>query len=195
LAKGWTSGHRKWLAQLASATPSPLGPGGRIVLESLLRQMQALEHELHELAQAITRLAGRRRFARRVKALKALPGVGLMTAMVYLTEMGDLSRFHNRRQVGAYLGLVPSSNESGQQNDRKGHITRQGSWRLRKVLCQAFWAQQRCDPASQAIYQRQVRRNPRHKKIAAVAGMRRLGVILWHEGLAADRPPERKAAG
>ncbi len=31
------------------------------------------------------------------------------------------------RQLGAYLGLTPSSNESGEANDRKGHITRQGS--------------------------------------------------------------------
>jgi len=195
VAKGWSSGHRQWLEQLAQASLSPLGTGSRMVLQSLLRQMTALEHELHELQQAIARLARSPRYARRAKALEALPGVGLMTAMVFLTEMGDLSRFHNRRQVAAYLGLVPSSNESGQQNDRKGHITRQGSWRLRKVLCQAFWAQQRCDPASQAIYQRQVRRNPKHKKIAAVAGMRRLGVLLWHKGLAADPPPEQKAAG
>jgi len=195
VAKGWTTGHRRWLEQLVQATLSPLGPGGRIVLQSLLRQMTALEQELRELQQAIARLARSPRYTRQVKVLAALPGVGLMTAMVYLTEMGDLSRFRNRRQVAAYLGLVPSSNESGQQNDRKGHITRQGSWRLRKVLCRAFWAQQRCDPTSRTIYQRQVRRNPQHKKIAAVAGMRRLGVNLWHKGLEAALPPGQKAAG
>jgi len=195
VAKGWTSGHRQWLQQLTQATESSLGPGGRTVLKSLLAQMEALEHERDELKKAVAKLARTRRYARLAKALEALPGVGLMTAMVYLTEMGDLSRFRNRRQVAAYLGLVPSSNESGQQDDRKGHITRQGPRRLRQVLCQAFWAQQRADPASRATYQRQVRRNPKHKKIAVVAGMRRLGVILWHKGLAADLPPGRKAAG
>ncbi|MEW6360416.1 MAG: transposase [Planctomycetota bacterium] len=50
------------------------------------------------------------------------------------TEMGDLSRFENRRQVGSYLGLVPSSAESGEDSDRKGHITHQGSRRGRGVL-------------------------------------------------------------
>ena len=51
-------------------------------------------------------------------------------AMVYLTEMGDLSRFANRQQVGAFLGLVPSSFETGKDDDRKGHITHQGPSRV-----------------------------------------------------------------
>jgi len=59
--------------------------------------------------------------------------------MVFLTEMGDLRRFRNRKKVGAYLGLVPTSNESGENTDHKGHITHQGPARLRKVLCQAAW--------------------------------------------------------
>ena len=47
-------------------------------------------------------------------------GVGVLTALVFLTELGDLSRFTNRRQLAAYLGLVPSSYETGKTNDRKG---------------------------------------------------------------------------
>ena len=64
-------------------------------------------------------------------------GVGVLTAMVYLTEMGDLKRFCNRRQVASYVGLVPSMMESCKSGERKGHITHQGSFRVRKVLCQA----------------------------------------------------------
>ena len=42
----------------------------------------------------------------------------MLTALVFLTEMGDLARFANRRQIGAYLGLVPRSYESGAAGDR-----------------------------------------------------------------------------
>ncbi|MGQ9652333.1 MAG: transposase [Phycisphaerae bacterium] len=38
--------------------------------------------------------------------------------------MGNLNRFANRRQVAAYVGLVPSSQESGEADDRKGHCVR-----------------------------------------------------------------------
>ena len=57
-----------------------------------------------------------------VDELRKLPGVGLLVAMTFLTEMGDLERFHNRREMAAYLGLCPSSFESGETNDRKGRI-------------------------------------------------------------------------
>ena len=107
--------------------------------------------------------------------------------MVYLTEMGDLTRFANRQQVGSFLGLVPSSFETGQADDRKGHITRQGPARVRKVLCQAVWSRVGSEESERRAYDRLVQRNPKHKKIAIVARMRVLAVTLWHKGLAAQQ--------
>ena len=52
--------------------------------------------------------------------------------------MGDLRRFKNRRQVGSYLGLAPMCYESGENENRKGAISRHGSGRWRKVLCQVI---------------------------------------------------------
>ncbi|MFH0981546.1 MAG: transposase [Planctomycetota bacterium] len=109
-----------------------------------------------------------------------------LTAMVYLTEMGDLSRFANRQPVGSFLGLVPSSFETGKDDDHKGHITRQGPTRARKVLCQAVGSRLRCVESERRAYDRVVQRNPKHKKIAVVARMRVLAVTLWHEGFAAQ---------
>jgi transposase len=118
-----------------------------------------------------------------VKEMRKLKGAGLLTVMVFLTEIGDLRRFRNRKQIGAYLGLVPCAAESGEQDDRKGHITREGSARLRKVLCQATWARVKHDPGEKEFYDRLAMRNPKHKKKAVVAVMRRLGIRLWHAGL------------
>lgn len=95
--------------------------------------------------------------------------------MAFLTEMGDMSRFSNRRQIGAYLGLVPSQSDSA-ETERKGHITKQGPARVRGVLSQASWGRTTVDDA----YRRIVQRNPQHKKIALVAVMRRLAVRMWH---------------
>jgi transposase len=114
--------------------------------------------------------------------------------MVLLTELGDLGRFANRRQVAAYAGLVPSKDESGETADRKGHITHQGSSRVRHVLGQAAWSWVRWDAEARPVYERLKRRNPKHKKIALVAMMRRLLIRLWHRGLDAQRAAAEAAA-
>jgi transposase len=186
LGKGWTKAFRNWLGQeLAdprTASQSPLGRGGQVALASLLRQLQSLEEEEKRLDEQVAALASSPRYAARVREITQLCGVGVLTAIVFLTELGDLSRFANRRQIAAYLGLAPSSHESGEQNDRKGHITHQGSQRVRKVLCQATWARVRYDEEEKNIYERIKAKNPKKKKIAVVASMRRLAVRMWHLG-------------
>jgi len=186
LGKNWTNKYRAWLKELLDEE-SPLGPGGRAGLGTLLCQLGFLEGEIKKLEREVEALAGKERYCRAVAAMRMEKGVGLLVAMVFLTEMGDLSRFSNRRQVGSYLGLVPSSSESGDSSDRKGHITHHGNSRVRSVLCQAVWARVRSDGAEKNVYKRIARRNPKHKKIAVVAVMRRLAVRLWRIGLDAGR--------
>jgi transposase len=180
--KGWTQPYRRWLKSLCMEDePWP-------ALATLVRQIEALESEIAILDKEVKRLSETDRYAESARALVGqVKGVGLLTAMVFLTEMGDLSRFTNRQQIGAFLGLVPSSNESGENDDRKGHITREGSGRIRRVLCQASWARVRLDPDESEVYGRIVKRNPKHKKIAVVASMRRLGIRMWHVGLEAQK--------
>lgn len=181
---GWTRAYRQWLVALSSCD-EPLAVGARTILASLLRQLAALEQELALLDEHIQALAQTARYERPVKALIALAGVGWLTALVFLTEMGDLKRFKNRRQVGAFLGVVPSTFESGASDDRKGRITRQGPARVRHVLCQAAWNCVRGDPHERLIYARIVSKNPKRKKKALVATMRRLAIRMWHVASAA----------
>jgi transposase len=192
LGKGWTRAFRGWLqrelADPRATRESPLGEGGQAALGSLLRQLQFLEAEEERLDKHLVALAWSPRYEARMRELTGLRGVGVLTAIVFLTELGDLSRFVNRRQIAAYLGLAPSSHESGEQNDRKGHISHQGSARVRKVLCQATWSRVRCDEEEKAVYDRIKAKNPKKKKIAVVASMRRLAVCMWHRGRDAEVP-------
>ena len=176
---GWTKTYRNWLKAL-SECDAPLACGARQNLASLLRQFECLEDEVHTLDVQIVALSEAPRHAANVKKLTVLSGVGILVAMVFITEMGDAARFANRRQIGAFLGAVPSSNETGESNDRKGHITRQGPPRLRHVLCQAVWNRVRFDQHEKAVYERIAAKNPKHKKIAVVAAMRRLAIKMWH---------------
>src|SRR5262245_58273585 len=185
IGKGWTKSHRQWLKEL-SETGDTRRQGMRTALGSLLRQLEFYEEEICRLDQAMQELGSTPRWKPIVDALMSEKGVGLKAALKYATDIGDFSRFRRGRQIGAYYGLVPSSQESGETNDRKGHITREGSPSTRQILCQATWARVRHDPNEREVYQRLVARNPKKKKIALVAGMRRLSVRLWHVGLAAQ---------
>jgi transposase len=190
--KGWTRLFRGWLIHtLCESSASPLGPCTRLTLRSLLRQLDSLEGEIRTLDADVHTLAAAPRYAAAVEEMTtSLCGVGVLTALVFLTELGDLSRFANRRQLAAYLGLAPRSNESGEVRDRKGHITRQGSSRVRKLLCQATWSRVRYDREEEKAYARLVAKNPKKKKIAVVASMRRLAIRMWHRG---QVPPGQKS--
>jgi len=188
LGKGWTRSYYSWLEQLADEQNPQLAPGASVSLASKLREIQFVEAEVLRLDEQVIALAMTDRYRGAFYELIRLKGVGNLTAMLFLTEIGDLSRFKNRKQIAAFFGLAPSTYESGQADDRKGHITRQGPARVRKVLCQATWARVRTDERTRAVYDRLVERNPKHKKIAVVACMRRLGIEMWHRAQHHPRP-------
>jgi len=174
--KGWTKKFRQWLVEICDINVGVLQYGHALLLESLLRELKSLEDEIMLQDENIKALSQGQRYKEACDRLCNMRGVGLVTAMVFLTEMGDMDRFSNRRQIGAYLGLNPSSHETGENSDRKGHITRQGSERVRKVLCQAAW----CRSSSDQAYERIAAKHPKKKKLALVAVMRRTAIEMWH---------------
>ena len=142
-AEPWTDVYWRWLDSLIAGS---LAGGAGSSLASLMRQVKWLEQERSGLDDQVIALSETSRYAALVSALCRRQGVGVLTAMVFLTELGDLRRFSNRREVGSFLGLVPASHESGEDSDHKGHITHQGPARVRKVLCQAVWSRLRVEP-------------------------------------------------
>lgn len=180
LGTGWNIGYRRWLEGVTTPEWGMLGASGRQALASLLRQLNFFEEEIQQMQQKVEQLARQERHQPFVDELTQEPGVGVVTAMLYRTEIGYAGRFRRGRQVGKFTGLTPTSHESGEQNDRKGHISHQGPPRMRKMLCQASWVRICHDKSARRVYEEIVRRNPKKKKIAIVAVMRRLAVRLWH---------------
>jgi transposase len=179
IGAAWTKGYKNWLLDLGYGRREGLRPGACAALLSLLRTLKFYEDEEVRQERLIAILAEEDRYRAASRALQAMPGVGLLTAMVFLTEMGDLRRFRNRRKVAAYLGVIPCAFESGEGDDRKGHITRQGPGRVRKVLNQCAWSRIRLVGKTRRSYESIVLRNPKKKKIALVAMMRRLAIEMW----------------
>lgn len=178
----WSQKHLAWLKGLCGETRD-LGQAVRRALASQIRELEFLEKEVEELQGDVEKLAEESPYEAPVKKMTEVSGVGILTAMTYLLELGDVHRFQNRRQIGSYLGLVPTSYESGEHQDRKGHISRMGPARIRKVLNQAAWCCVTRDPEWRSWYQELAKRKGAKKAIVAV--MRKLGIELWRRATAA----------
>jgi transposase len=178
----WTKAHVGELWALC-AEKSRLGAPVKRALESQLRELEFLMAEMARVQKEVEALAQEARHQTQVLELRKVKGVGALTAMTFLTELGDVNRFSNRRRLANYLGLTPSSYESGEAADRKGHITRQGPPRIRKILNQAVWSRVRWNPEVKERFGRLAARTGVKKAI--VAEMRKLGIELWHRAVAA----------
>jgi transposase len=176
----WSKRSVAWLLAVAAGDEGNLLPGVRTVLAGLVALYESFSEQLKAVDEVIGKLAKKQRYAQAVRQLKLIKGVGTLSAMVCLTEIGDLSRFANRRQLAAYLGLAPAAYETGECDDRKGRITRQGPAQVRHVLCQAAWTAVRCTDKWKNTYERIQRGTHKRGKVAIVAVMRKLAITMWH---------------
>jgi hypothetical protein len=65
--------------------------------------------------------------------------------MIYLLVIGTPERFHRGKQIGMYLGMIPSEDSSAGKQ-RLGHISKQGNSLLRYLLSEAAQAAARFNP-------------------------------------------------
>ena len=69
--------------------------------------------------------------------LLSIPGVGTVTALTILAEIGDVRNFKSSKQLIAYAGLDPSVHQSGNFKASRCKISKRGTPYLRKALYQA----------------------------------------------------------
>jgi len=160
---------------------APLPPELR---ERLLRECERLalaEQQLAALEK--TRQASLPAPAReRSDHLARLKGIGEVGASRLTLEL-FWRQFHNRRELGACVGLVPQPYDSGEsQVDQE--ISKQGNRRVRALLVEMAWSWLRYQPDSaltQWFNQRTQGTGPnrRARRIAIVAVARRLAIALW----------------
>jgi transposase len=113
--------------------------------------------------------------------LEQIPGVGPITALYYVLKIQDPARFERVRDVGAFIGLCPRRDQSG-ENDPQLRISKRGDSYLRRLLVSA--AQYILGPFGPPSALRQYGLalasggTPRAKKRAVVAVARKLAVLL-----------------
>ncbi len=93
---------------------------------------------MHRLEQHLAKEAEKDRYREPVGVLMAFRGIGFVTAMTLVCELGDIRRFAHPRQLMAFLGLVPSEYSSADHTQR-GSITKTGNTHVRKALVSTAW--------------------------------------------------------
>src|SRR5438094_207528 len=126
-------------AQLESFLLAPWATRRR---QDLLELLDRLKPIIADLNTAVQEEAERRPEVRR---LMTHPGVGPITALAFVLILGTPKRFQCGKQIGSYVGLIPSEASSAGCR-RLGHITKQGNTLLRFLLVEAAQATVRCEP-------------------------------------------------
>jgi transposase len=152
--------------------------GGNPMLETatapMLRARASLRQELAGLERLVRQMAQDDPICRR---LMSMPGVGAVVALTYRSAVDDPSRFTSSKNVGAWVGMTPSRNQSGER-DVSGGITKAGDVNLRRALCQAATVMMHRGRSTWLrTWAAQVARR-RGGKRAMVALARRISVIL-----------------
>lgn len=155
----------------------PLSPVGHLqvrqdwaLLESVAPLMLQVEAEVVQLSTVDP-------WAAQMPFLVQVPGIGVLTAMVLLSAIGEITRFPTAKELVGYSGLGASIHASG-QTERTGAITKEGRREMRTALVEAAWAAVASHPHWKAVFQRLSARIGKRKAIVAIA--RKLLVVIWH---------------
>ena len=137
----------------------------RFILDNHLRHLELLTEQIEDVERALAKLASENPAARTIMQIK---GVNFYSALVILSEIGDVTRFPTSKHLASYAGLVPRVYQSGNAT-RMGHIHKQGPKALRTMLISCANASVRGSGKFQRMYRRIKKRKDHGKAIVAVA--------------------------
>lgn len=166
----FTQAGLRWLKEVE------FDAAGREIVDRYLSQIESMDASLKSSTASVRKLSGQQRWCHPAALLCTIPGVGLITSMTILAELGDVDRFHGRASVSNYAGLVPVLRSSNEKH-YSGGITHRGPPALRSVLVEASWVAISRVPLYRSIYDRVATR--RGKQVAIVAVARRMLEDSW----------------
>jgi len=163
---------------LAHLAQVKLSEAERFAVEQLLGEFDFQRGQLKKLTAELKQFMGQASAAEAEQraVLQSIPGVGLVTTEVVLSELADPRRFRSAKAAVAYAGMAPGQRESAGKK-KELHIERTGSKMLRWVLVEAAWQLVRRTGRWRVTFERLSGRIGKKKAIVAMA-RRLLGVMM-----------------
>ncbi len=142
------------------------------LLGEIERQIEDLENEIEEHIEEDSELNNQ------CSLLETIPGIGLQTSAIVVSELGSPEQFENARQAAAYAGLVPQHRESGTSVRGKPRMSKVGNGRLRRAMYFPAMTALRFNSAVKAFGDR-LKERGKEKMVVIGAAMRKLLHICY----------------
>jgi transposase len=159
----WTNNFITWLKELDIADES-----NRVTVSLLVEDVLLLRKRLFETNKRLRTLSISENYAASYILITSTPGIGLITAMTMLTEIGDINRFDSFTKFNSFIGLCPSEYSSGERV-HKGKMTHRAHKTLRSLIIEAAWIAIRLDPALTLKYHELLKTKTGKRAIVVVA--------------------------
>jgi len=173
----WSKVYINWLKELSIEQKCL-----KQTLDNYIRIGETQRKELLLANKQVRNLAQTEDYRKNYNLLISLPGVGLMTAITFLVQIGDISRFKRLDDLCNYVGLVPSMYGSGEKM-QTGKMVKRGRKALKIMLIEASWEAIRKDPALMAKFNELAKRMNKNKAIIRIARkmLSRIRYVLQHQ--------------
>lgn len=152
----------------------------RIALQPLINMIEQLTQQIKEFDKWVEEISNEQ--YKETQLLRAVNGVGPLTALAFVLTLEDPTKFSKSRQVGKFIGLTPRRDQSG-NIDKQLRITKAGSPYLRRLLVSA--AQYILGPFGQDSNLRRfglrlAERGGKNAKLRAIVAVARKLAVLMH---------------
>jgi len=173
----WSKVYTEWLKSLDVKEESL-----RQTLDNYIKIGERQRKELLEINKQVRKLAQNDAYYKNYNILISMPGIGLMTAMTFLVQIGDISRFKRLDELCNYVGLVPKMYGSGDKM-QTGKMMKRGRKELKIMLIEASWEAVRKDPALMLKFNELSKRMNKNKAIIRIARklLNRMRYVITHQ--------------
>ncbi len=161
--RNWSSTFIHWLEEVQMERAS-----GNVALKVHLHELEHLRRIITDLNRNIRVLSRTDEYKANVRLLKIIPGISTYSAMTFLAELCSIDRFGSLDKLASYVGLIPSTDSSGEKETTRG-ITNRRNQSLRDLIVECSWIAVRKDPALLMAFQRLTKNMPKTRAIIHIA--------------------------
>ena len=162
-SKYWSAPFIQWLRSVDTSTDL-----GTYVLQDTIETAEFLRKKLLRINRQFRTLSKDSKYSDRIHLLRSIPGIGLIVAFTFLSEIEKISRFKSLDKLCSYVGLIPSTFSSGEK-EVVGKITRRSNKPLRSSIIESAWVAIRHDPALALKYNELRSRMEANESIVRIA--------------------------
>lgn len=123
-------------SNIADIVESELSRIPSIAAESIRQLLLVLESVRNSITKLDREVKNQVKENEEAQLLISIPGIGPITSLRFIAEIGDTKRFKKSKSVGAYVGMSPRQYSSGETH-KQGRISKCGPKELRTLLAEA----------------------------------------------------------